>query len=273
VNLAQALRQSQADGLSRLDAQLLLLHALGRSSGERAWLLAHDADALDPAMHESFGSLCRRRLEGEPVAYLTGHKEFFSLDLRVDKRVLVPRPETETLVQWALDLLPESGTVIDLGTGSGAIALAIKKHRPQAAVQAVDASPAALEVAQSNALRLGLKVDFRQGSWLEGLDRQYDLIVSNPPYIAEADPHLSALSHEPVAALAAGADGLDDLRTIIGQAPSRLRPGAHLLLEHGWDQAESVRALLLKQGFRAVASRRDLSDIERCSCGQWLELG
>lgn len=275
MTLAQALIEATAMGLERLDAQLLLLQALGRQETNRAWLLAHDADPLDPVAQEDYRRLCRRRAAGEPLAYIAGHKEFFGLRLAVDKRVLVPRPDTETLVEWALELLPvdSAARVIDLGTGSGAIALAIKKHRRPARVHAVDASADALELAAANAAALGLDVCFRKASWLEDADGLFDLIVSNPPYVREADPHLAALVHEPWAALAAGPDGLQDIRAIISQASARLAGGGWLLLEHGWDQAEAVRALLAAGGFGRIASRRDIQGIERCSGGQWLELG
>ncbi|MGZ5181082.1 MAG: peptide chain release factor N(5)-glutamine methyltransferase [Ramlibacter sp.] len=275
MTIAQALAEAMRQGLARLDAQLLLLHAAGRGPGERAWLLAHDTDALAPPVADAFRELCRRRLAGEPVAYLVGRKEFFGLDLQVDARVLVPRPDTETLVDWSLAVLADmpAPRVVDLGTGSGAIALAIQQARPDAQVTAVDASAAALEVARANAARLGLAVECVPGHWLAGIASRFDLVVSNPPYVAEQDPHLAALVHEPRAALVAGADGLDDIRAIVAQAPARLVPGGWLLLEHGWDQAPSVRALLLAAGFADVGSRRDLAGIERCSGGRWLERG
>lgn len=274
MTLKDALAAATALGLDRLDAQLLLLRVLGRAPGDRGWLLAHDTDALEDGARASFLGLCRRRADGEPVAYLTGEKEFFGLPLRVDARVLVPRPDTETLVEWALELLRDRAAprVIDLGTGSGAIALAIRSARPDAMVEAVDRSADALAVAASNAERLGLTVVFRQASWLDGAGL-YDLVVSNPPYIAEADPHLPALRHEPRQALAAGADGLDDLRAIVAAAPGHLAPGGWLLLEHGWDQAPAVRALLQAAGFGEVQSRRDLAGLERCTGGRRLELG
>lgn len=274
MTLHEALAAAAQLGVGRLDAQLLLLHVLGRDAGDRGWLLAHDTDALQAAAQDAFLALCRRRAEGEPVAYLTGEKEFFGLALRVDARVLVPRPDTETLVEWALELLRERSAprVIDLGTGSGAIALAIQSARPDARVEAVDRSAGAVAVATANAARLKLPVRVRQGDWLEGAER-YDLIASNPPYVAEADPHLPALRHEPREALAAGADGLDDLRAIVAAAPAHLSPGGWLVLEHGWDQAPAVRDLLRSAGFQAVASRRDLAGIARCSGGRWLELG
>jgi release factor glutamine methyltransferase len=275
MTLAQALAAAAALGLERLDAQLLLLQALGRAPEDRAWILAHDTDPLASDQQQAFMGLCERRAGGEPLAYIAGHKEFFGLKLAVDRRVLVPRPETETLVEWALAVIPrtDNPSVIDLGTGSGAIALAIKHSRPDANVQAVDASNAALAVAAANSQALSLSVVFRRSSWLTGATTRYDLIVSNPPYVAEGDPHLAALAHEPLEALAAGLDGLRDIREIVSQAPLHLAPGGWLLLEHGWDQAESVRGLLAAGGFRSVGSRCDLAGIERCSGGQWLELG
>lgn len=258
-------------GLERLDAQLLLLHALGRPQNDRAWLLAHDTDALDPDAEMRYISLTRRRAAGTPLAYLTGVREFYGLALQVDRRVLDPRPDTETLVDWALGCLKDiaSPSVVDLGTGSGAIALAIKSQRSDARISALDASADALAVAQANAQRLGLDVRFLRGSWLEGLDERFDLIVSNPPYIADDDPHLEQLGHEPRMALTSGSDGLDAIRHIIAQAPGHLVPGGWLLLEHGWDQAAAVRALLVAAGLSGVESRRDLAGIERCSGGQF----
>ncbi|MDD2713588.1 MAG: peptide chain release factor N(5)-glutamine methyltransferase [Simplicispira sp.] len=269
--LSAALIQAQALGLARIDAQLLLLHTLGRADAGRAWLLAHDTDALAADAHARFTALCQRRAAGEPVAYLTGHKEFYGLPLHIDARVLDPRPDTETLVDWALELLAgvPAPRVLDLGTGSGAIALALQHQRPDAQVCAIDASAAALAVAQANAARLALPVRFQQGDWLSGAVGTWEAIVSNPPYIADDDPHLAALTHEPLQALASGADGLRDIRTIIAQAPAHLAPGGWLLLEHGWDQAEAVCALLQTAGFVQVQSRKDLASIARCSGGQW----
>jgi len=269
--LAQALAQAHTLGLARIDAQLLLLHAVGRPDAGRAWLLAHDTDAMDEAVHAQFIALCQRRLAGEPVAYLTGRKEFYGLPLQVDARVLDPRPDTETLVDWALEVIAPLPTprVLDLGTGSGAIALALQHQRPTAQVLAVDASADALAVAQANAQRLALPVRFALGHWLAGVQGRFDAIVSNPPYISAADPHLAALTHEPLQALASGADGLDDIRTIVAQAPAHLQPGGWLLLEHGYDQADAVSALLRVQGFAQVQSRKDLAGIARCTGGQW----
>lgn len=268
--LRQALAAATALGLDRLDAQMLLLHCLGRDLHDRAWLLAHDGDVLPADAATRFLALAQRRATQEPLAYLTGEREFFGLCLQVDARVLDPRADTETLVEWALEVLQNHPTpqLIDLGTGSGAIALALQHARPDAQVRAVDASADALAVAQANAQRLQLSVHFHQGSWLQGSPGPFDLIVSNPPYIAEGDPHLAALRHEPRQALTAGADGLDDIRTIVRQAPDCLRPGGWLLLEHGHDQARAVRALLQAAGFQDVQSRRDLQGIERCSGGR-----
>lgn len=272
ATLGAALGLAQARGVERLDAQLLLLHTLDRAQHERAWLLAHDQDPLPPSAARTFEALCTRRLRGEPLAYLVGQKEFFGLMLAVDARVLVPRPDTETLVEWALDLLAgrHSPRVADLGTGSGAIALAIKHRRPDAWVLGIDRSEAALAVARANGQRLGLDVTWQAGDWLhdvKGLAGDLDLIVSNPPYIRADDPHLAALTHEPLSALAAGDDGLQDLRTIVRAAPAHLMPAGWLLLEHGWDQSGPVRTLLADAGFGQVTSRRDLAGIERCSGG------
>jgi release factor glutamine methyltransferase len=226
---------------------------------------------VSEAVHTSLQGYVARRLAGEPVAYIVGHKEFYGLNLQVNSAVLVPRPDTETLVDWALNVLepmPEA-RVVDLGTGSGAIALALKATRPALQVEAVDYSHAALAVAQANAQRLGLAVTFSQGSWLSGTEGVFQAIVSNPPYIREDDEHLPALRFEPRQALTAGNDGLDDIRTIIDQAKTRLQTGGWLLLEHGYDQAADVRALLEAAGFANVQSRQDLAGIERCSGGQW----
>ena len=285
TTLAECLRQAQAGGLARVDAQILLLHSLQRPLHDRAWLLAHDSDTLTPAQTNAWQDALQRRLSSEPVAYITGRKDFFGLTLAVDARVLDPRPDTETLVEWALTCLPEfkpesrsestpapsngSPRILDLGTGSGAVALALQHTRPDATVWAVDASEDALAVARANAARLQLGVQFIASDWLNAVDVQhtgcFDLIVSNPPYIAEGDPHLAALTHEPLQALTSGPDGLDDIRQIIAQAPSRLAPGGWLLLEHGWDQAAPVQALLREAGFEQVQSRRDLGGMERCT--------
>ncbi len=263
----------QQSGLDRLDTQMLVLLALKLSPHDRAWLMAHDGDALPADAAARLDVLIERRQRGEPMAYLRGDQEFFGLQLQVDRRVLVPRPDTETLVNWALeemDAADNAVRVLDLGTGSGAIALAIASQRPKASVSATDASGDALAVARSNAQRLGLPVRFHAGSWLDAVPGQrFDVIVTNPPYIAEHDPHLAALTHEPLSALTAGADGLSDIRTIVADAPHALVSGGWLLIEHGFDQAEVVRGLLQAAGFEQVSSRTDLAAIERCSGGQW----
>ncbi|TNF58852.1 MAG: peptide chain release factor N(5)-glutamine methyltransferase [Burkholderiales bacterium] len=276
MNIRQALQDIQALGLDRLDAQMLVLLALERDPHDRAWLLSHDEDPVGPTAIEHLGRLKQRRLAGEPMAYLTGWQEFHGLRLAVDARVLVPRADTETLVEWALDVLSAREPsmpppkIADLGTGSGAIALALAASRPDARVSAVDASSDALAVATGNAQRLGLPVEFRCGAWFDPLSAQrFDLVVSNPPYVAQGDPHLSRLAHEPRTALVSGSDGLDDLRRIVADAPGHLLPAGWLLLEHGHDQAQAVRRLLHEAGFSAVNSRTDLAGIERCSGGQW----
>ncbi|WP_445288932.1 peptide chain release factor N(5)-glutamine methyltransferase [Variovorax atrisoli] len=271
ATVAQALAASIALGVDRLDAQLLLLHALGRAPHDRAWLLAHDTDAMPDAAWSALAAQLSRRRAGEPVAYLLGEKEFHGLALQVDARVLVPRPDTETLVEWALQCLEGQAAprVLDLGTGSGAIALALQHARPDAQVDAVDASADALAVARANAGRLGLPVRFAQADWLDGAGTGYTVIASNPPYIAAGDPHLPALRHEPSCALVSGADGLDDIRRIVQDAPGHLAEGGWLLLEHGHDQAAAVRGLLAARGFAEVQSRDDLAGIQRCSGGIW----
>ena len=288
--------------LDRLDAQWLLLHALGKTQNDRAWLLAHDDDLLAEPVLDAFRRLCERRASGEPLAYIVGYKAFFGLELAVDPRVLVPRPDTETLVQWSLDVLddfygqpsatalagvtenaappntppitpPITPQILDLGTGSGALAIAIAHSLKQtgraARIAAIDASADALEVAVGNAGRLKLNIEFSTSQWLAQVSGRYHLIASNPPYIADADPHLEALRHEPLVALTAGKDGLDDIREIVETVPEHLVSGGWLLLEHGYDQAAEVRQLLKLRGFEQVESRLDLAGIERCSGGRW----
>jgi release factor glutamine methyltransferase len=272
-SLQHSLQTAIQAGLDRLDAQLLLLHALGKPQTDRAWLITHDNESLSEHQNLMFQVLCKRRQMGEPLAYIVGSKSFFGLDLQVDQRVLVPRPDTETLVEWALTF-SETRSVLDMGTGSGAIALALKSVRPDWQVTALDASADALMVAQNNAKVLNLNVNFVQSSWFEALQNhkfssKFDLIVSNPPYIVEGDPHMAALAYEPKQALTSGADGLDDIRHIITQAPDFLTSGGWLLLEHGYDQAAAVRDLLEQRGFMQVQSRQDLAGIERCTGGQF----
>lgn len=270
ITVSQALAAAQALDLGRLDAQLLLLHALGKPDTDRAWLLAHDGDALAEPVAEAFRLFSLRRAAGEPLAYIVGYKEFFGLRFNVNPCVLVPRPDTETLVQWALDITQGiiSPDILDLGTGSGAVAIAIA-HQLKCRVTATDVSADALAVASKNAGQLGADVQFIQSDWFNKVTGQHHVIASNPPYIAQADPHLAALTHEPLNALVAGLDGLTDIRQIIENAPDRLRAGGWLLMEHGYDQAAAVRGLLASRGFAKVQSRMDLAGIERCSGGQW----
>jgi release factor glutamine methyltransferase len=275
MTLDQALRQTllASPGLERLDAGMLLLHALGHDPHERAWLLAHGSDELSAAALQAFESLCAQRRDGVPMAYLLGSTEFYGLPLSITPQVLDPRDDTETLVDWALSLMPVETPleVIDLGTGSGAIALALQHERPAACVWAVDRSAEALAVARRNGEALHLPVRWLSGDWLSPVPagQRFDLIVSNPPYIAVDDPHMPALRHEPRHALVSGADGLDDIRTLVDQAPGHLKPGGWLLLEHGHDQSVAVQGLLCQAGFEAVQSRPDLAGIPRCTGGRW----
>jgi release factor glutamine methyltransferase len=268
-------RQWLADAAARLgdraEADILLAHALGRS---RSWLIAHADDAVDAAGAAAFAALVQRRAAGEPVAYLTGHRGFWTLELEVTPATLIPRPETELLVELALARLPHDGAprVVDLGTGSGAIALAIARECPHARVLATDASAAALAVAQRNAQanRLG-NVDFVRSDWFAALaGERFDLIVSNPPYIAAGDPHLKQgdLRFEPASALASGSDGLDDIRRIVDGAPQHLAAGGWLLFEHGWDQGVAVRGLLEAAGYGEVFTAQDLEGRDRVSGGR-----
>ncbi|MBQ0932295.1 peptide chain release factor N(5)-glutamine methyltransferase [Ideonella sp. 4Y16] len=271
TTVAQALQDARTAGLDRVDAFVLLGALLQR---KRGWLIAHDEARLDTAQAARWADWCRRRAAGEPVAYLLGEREFHGLRLAVSPAVLIPRPDTEVLVDWALERLAATALpaprVLDLGTGSGAIALAVKHRHPAVRLTAVDASAAALTQARANGDQLGLDVDWRLGDWWQGLAGQrFDLVLSNPPYIAQDDPHLQALAHEPLSALASGADGLDDIRCLLAGAPDHLAPGAWLLLEHGWDQAPTVRALLSHHGFTEVQSRQDLAGHARCSGGRW----
>ncbi|WHZ18559.1 MAG: Peptide chain release factor N(5)-glutamine methyltransferase [Rhodanobacteraceae bacterium] len=256
---------------ARREAALLLRHALGVSE---TWLIAHADDAVEPAKAATFLALIERRARGEPVAYLVGTRGFHALDLHVTPDVLIPRPETELLVELALQRIPADAefSVADLGTGSGAIALVIAKARPRAQVVATDASEAALRMARGNAERLALRnVEFVQGDWCAALgNHTFDIIVSNPPYIAEGDPHLREgdLRFEPRAALASGMDGLDAIRTIVRDARQHLHAGGWLLFEHGFEQGAVVRELLGAHGYADVFTVPDIERRERVSGGR-----
>jgi release factor glutamine methyltransferase len=271
MRIADALALAREHGVARLDAQWLLAHLLQRP---RAWLLAHDDSVLCAADEAAYRDGIAERAGGVPLAYVTGEREFCGLVLRVSPAVLVPRPETEMLVEWALRWLDDQAreqpapTVADLGTGSGAIALAIKQRCARATVTATDASPAALAVATANGQRLGIDVEWRLGDWWNAVaGRRFDLVVANPPYVAGDDPHLQALRHEPRGALTPEGDGLDALRRIIVGAPAHLRPGGALLLEHGHDQADAVQGLLQAASFERVSTRADLAGLARCTGG------
>ena len=263
LTVRQALAQAS---LAPIDAQVLLAHVLGVG---RAWLVAHATDPLAMRDVEAFFTLAKRRRDGEPVAYLTGVREFMGLALEVGRSVLIPRPETETLVECALRAMPADRPlrVLDLGTGSGAIALAVAQARPLAQVLGVDASPSALAVAIRNAERMKLgNVAWLQTDWYEGLGCEaFDLIASNPPYVADGDPHLAEgdVRFEPIGALRAGPAGLDALRIVVAGAPARLADGATLVVEHGFDQADAVRALMDGAGFADSRTFRDLAGIPR----------
>ncbi|MEO8753396.1 MAG: peptide chain release factor N(5)-glutamine methyltransferase [Casimicrobiaceae bacterium] len=268
VTVRQALAQC---GLVPIDAQVLLAHAVERG---RAWLAAHGGDALTREQADRFAALAKRRRNGEPVAYLTGVREFWGLALHVTPAVLIPRPETETLVELALEWLPADRPlrVLDLGTGSGAIALALASERPLARIFATDCSTDALAVAAANALRLALtNVEFIAANWYDGVPAPgFDMIVGNPPYVAMGDAHLTEgdLRFEPAAALASGVDGLAALRGIVAGASARLVPGGALLVEHGFNQSDAVADLLREAGFGGILARRDLAGIARVAAGK-----
>ena len=256
-------------GIEPAEARMLLERASGFS---RATIAAHPEYVLGDVAAEAFAVSIERRRHGEPVAYLLGEREFYSLALKVTPDVLIPRHETELLVDFALEHLPVGGSVVDLGTGSGAIALAVKHQRPDARVCAVDQSAAALEVALANALHHALEIEFLHGSWLAPLAaRRFDVIVSNPPYVAHGDRHLSEgdVRFEPCAALLGGEDGLCEIRRIVAGAPRHLNKGGWLAIEHGYDQDGKVRKLLVEAGLVSVSSRPDLSGIARISVGKY----
>lgn len=266
TSIAEMLRVPDLDPV---DARALLRAALGASD---AYLVAHPARSLTERQRERYLGWVERRRAGEPVAYVTGEREFYSLDFKVTPAVLIPRPETELLVDTALERIPREALyrVLELATGSGCVAVAIARHRPRARVSATDYSRGALAIARENAARHGVAIEIVESDWLAALTgRRFDLIVANPPYVAERDPCLAQgdLRFEPRAALVAGADGLDCIRLIIAQARAHLEPGGGLLLEHGYDQGARCRTLLERAGYREVVSRRDLAGLERVSGG------
>jgi release factor glutamine methyltransferase len=255
---------------ARIEVQCLLQTVL---QVNRAWLLTHPEQSLNPEQYTRYTALFERRLRGEPIAYILGEREFYGLNFKVTPATLIPRPDTELLIELMLQRIPQRETlrILDLGTGSGAVALSIAHARPDTEVTAVDASQEALDVARENAQCLNIdNVRLLHSDWFSALTgERFDLIVSNPPYISASDAHLiqGDLRFEPRAALASGADGLDDIRRIIAQARAHLNAEGHLLLEHGYDQAARVRALLQQAGFTGVFSARDLAEIERVSGG------
>ncbi|RJG07232.1 peptide chain release factor N(5)-glutamine methyltransferase [Noviherbaspirillum cavernae] len=254
--------------LDPLETRILLTHALKLS---RVQLITQGERVLTHDEAQYLSALLQRRADGEPIAYIVGEREFYGLAFEVTPAVLIPRPETELLVELALERLPQNGRVLDMGTGSGAIAIAIAHSRPDATVTALDVSQDALAVARRNAQRHAADIRFVQSDWFEALDEQrFELIVSNPPYIVAGDDHLSQgdLRFEPLSALTDHGDGLDCLRTIVSGARDRLAPGGFLLMEHGYDQAAHVRALLTERQFHAVQSWCDLAGIERVTGGQ-----
>lgn len=272
ITIHEALHQTRRS-IGDTDARMLLQHVLAVS---HAHLIAYSDQELLPEQTQYLGKLTERRACGEPVAYITGKREFYGLDFKVSPAVLIPRPETELLVDLALERIPvdRAFKVLDLGTGSGAVALAIAKHRPLVSVIAVDASVEAVRIAESNAEELNVhNVRIMKGDWFKGrAAERFDLIVSNPPYVASGDPHLTQgdLRFEPTLALTDGADGLGCLRSIIGSAPAHLVAGATLLVEHGYDQAEACCQLMKDAGFGAIICRPDLAGIPRVSGGVWM---
>jgi release factor glutamine methyltransferase len=256
---------------ARRDTEILLCHCLGKP---RAWLYTWPEKEVSPECAQRFSHLLAQRRTGMPVAYITGEREFWSLQLAVNSATLIPRPETETLVAWALELpLPETASVLDLGTGCGAIALAVASERPLWQVTAIDASSQALQVARANAARVGLqRVSFLPSNWYEAVGEQrFDLLLANPPYIDGDDPHLACgdVRFEPRSALVSAHGGLADLDLLVTGAPAQLLDGGWLLLEHGFEQADAVRGMLLHAGFRQVSTRRDMAGQERISGGCW----
>jgi len=269
---AQQQLSALPEGEPRLEAEILLCFSLHK---QRSYLYTWPDKSLEPQQLSQFSDLVTRRIQGEPIAYITGHREFWSLDLKITSDTLIPRPDTELLVEVALELIPpdHSFVIADLGTGSGAIAAAIASERPSCKVFATDISTSALKAAEENFKQLHLtNIHSCKGAWCSALpqNQQFNLIVSNPPYIPDSDPHLAQgdLPWEPRNALASGTDGLDDIRSIIDQSPDHLTTGGWLLLEHGYDQGAEVRDLLKARGFKKISTQQDLAGQDRVSKGQ-----
>jgi release factor glutamine methyltransferase len=279
MQIFEALNLAKSLGVGSSERQILLLHCLGQTTHNKAFLLTHDQDILSPEQESNYSALLQRYLIGEPVAYLTGFKEFYGLDFKVTPATLIPRPDTETLVEWAHDCMGQAldteqsfKRILDLGTGSGCIAISLKKLLPRAQLWATDISSEALGVARENSALHAADVNFKEGSWFDALRGEeyeafFDLIVSNPPYIAAFDPHLTDLTFEPQSALVSGSMGLDAFKAILQEAQSHLKPGGWLLFEHGHDQGVQLRTLFAEFGFESIQSRNDLAGICRCTAG------
>ena len=275
LTIKQALNIASSKGIDRLKIQLWLSQVMKSPSDERrsrAWLIIHEADPLTLEQQTAWEQGLTRLQAGEPIAYLLKEKEFFSLNLMVNSQVLIPRPDTEVLVQWALDTLPllpnATPRVLDLGTGSGAIAVALKKNAPHIEMHAVDVSHSALEVARHNAATLGVSVHYHEGSWWEPVrNLQFDLVVSNPPYIDPLDPHLADLKYEPLHALISSSNGYKDLEAIIKVSSELLSSSSCLLLEHGYTQKDDLQERFQQFGFTKISSRKDFAGQWRCTGG------
>ena len=277
--IKDAISWAMSLSLEKNDVQILLLHALGRSTFDKAYLIAHDQDPLSSNIFEQFSELITRAHRSEPIAYITGHKEFYGLNFKVTPDTLIPRPDTETLVEWAIEclktlkVLGRPPRVLDLGTGTGCLAITIKHHLPSCIVWASDIKNTTLEVAKHNSKALKTEINFLEGSWFKALEGEtlkdnFDLIISNPPYIKANDSHLASLTFEPEHALISGAEGLDDLKIIALNALEHLTPGGWLLVEHGYNQGLEVQSLLHQNGLIEVQSRHDIAGICRCTGGQ-----
>ena len=263
TTIVELLRATDSD--TRRDVEVIICAALGV---DRTYLYTHATETLDATSEAKIGRMLADHRAGIPVAYITGQREFWSLPLDVSRDVLIPRPETELLVELVVERMPTNARLLELGTGSGAIALAIARHRRDVSITATDISSAALAIARRNAMKLALNIEWVAGDWYEPIVGRFDFIVSNPPYIREDDPHLNALVCEPRIALAAGVDGLAALRRIIAGAPQHLSPDGCLLVEHGFDQGDAVRALFGAAQFHPIKTVRDLAGHERVTLGR-----